>query len=162
MTLIGAGTVVLDGRVCKPGWLETSGGQILACGPGAPPRSADHGFADSVVVPGFVDMHVHGGGGASYTDGVSADITRAAAFHRGHGTTTTLASVVDRVADRASRASGCARRDDSAGYGRRHPSGGPMAQLAHAAVRTMPRSCAIQSPPRSTPCSPPRTAPSGW
>ncbi|MET0757928.1 MAG: N-acetylglucosamine-6-phosphate deacetylase [Mycobacterium sp.] len=94
MTLIGAGTVVLDGRVCKPGWLETSGGQILACGPGAPPRSADHGFADSVVVPGFVDMHVHGGGGASYTDGVSADITRAAAFHRGHGTTTTLASLV--------------------------------------------------------------------
>ena len=94
MTLIGAGTVVLNGRVCKPGWLETSGGQILACGPGAPPRSADHGFADRVVVPGFVDMHVHGGGGASYTDGVSADVARAARFHRGHGITTTLASLV--------------------------------------------------------------------
>ena len=94
MTLIAAGAIVLDSRVCRPGWLETSGGRILACGPGAPPRRADHEFADGVVVPGFIDMHVHGGGGASYTDGVSADVARAAGFHRGHGTTTTLASLV--------------------------------------------------------------------
>ena len=94
VTLIAAGAIVLDSRVCRPGWLETSGGRILACGPGAPPRRADHEFADGVVVPGFIDMHVHGGGGASYTDGVSADVARAAGFHRGHGTTTTLASLV--------------------------------------------------------------------
>ena len=94
MTLISAGAMVLDGRVCRPSWLETSGGRIRACGPGAPPRRADHEFADSFVVPGFIDIHVHGGGGASYTDGVSADVARAAAFHRSRGTTTTLASLV--------------------------------------------------------------------
>lgn len=94
LTLISAATIILDGRICRPGWLETSGGRILACGPGTPPREADTDFPEAVVVPGFVDMHSHGGGGASYSDAISADIARAAAFHLRHGTTTTLASLV--------------------------------------------------------------------
>ena len=94
MTLISAGAIALDGRICRPGWLQTSGRRILDCGIGIPPAPADSDWADAVVVPGFVDMHVHGGGGASYTDGSPADIERAAAFHRGHGTTSTLASLV--------------------------------------------------------------------
>ena len=94
MTLISTGTVVLDGRVCRPGWLETSGARILACGAGMPPRQPEVDLPWAVVVPGFVDMHVHGGGGASYADGIRADIVRAAAFHLQHGTTTTLASLV--------------------------------------------------------------------
>jgi N-acetylglucosamine-6-phosphate deacetylase len=49
-------------------------------------------------------MHVHGGGGASYTDAVDADIARAAEFHRRHGTTTTLASLVSTSTDRLLRA----------------------------------------------------------
>ena len=95
MTVISAGAMVLDGQVRRPGWLATSGGRILACGAGAPPRPADEDFPDSVVVPGFIDMHVHGGGGASYSD--ARDITDAdgvADFHLRHGTTTTLASLV--------------------------------------------------------------------
>jgi N-acetylglucosamine-6-phosphate deacetylase len=92
VALISAGTVVLDGQLCRPGWLEISGRQIAGCGAGSPPRVADVGFADAVVVPGFIDMHVHGGGGASYTDGHG--IAAAAEFHLRHGTTTTLASLV--------------------------------------------------------------------
>jgi N-acetylglucosamine-6-phosphate deacetylase len=84
--------MVLDGQTRRPGWLETSGERILACGAGPPPRPADTAFPDCTVVPGFIDMHVHGGGGAAYTDGHG--ITDAAAFHRRHGTTTTLASLV--------------------------------------------------------------------
>ena len=96
MVVISAGTAVVDGEVCRPGWLETSGPRILACGSGSPPRPADADFPDGTVVPGFVDMHVHGGGGASYTDGYTdpQGIARAAAFHLAHGTTTTLASLV--------------------------------------------------------------------
>ena len=90
--MIRADAIALDGQVCRPGWLEISGSQILACGPGPPPRPADMDFPDSLVVPGFIDMHVHGGGGASYTD--AHDIARAAEFHLRHGTTTTLASLV--------------------------------------------------------------------
>ena len=92
MAVIAAGTVVLDGRIGRPGWLQTSAGRIVACGPGAPPGAADSDFPDCIVVPGFIDMHVHGGGGASYLD--ADQIAQTAEFHRGHGTTTTLASLV--------------------------------------------------------------------
>lgn len=92
MVVIAAGAMVLDGQVCRPGWLQTSGAQIAACAPGPPPRPADRSYPDCTVVPGFVDMHVHGGGGASYTD--ADGIAGAAAFHLRHGTTTTLASLV--------------------------------------------------------------------
>ncbi len=90
MTLIRAGTVVVDGEVCRPGWVHTDQRRILACGPGTPPRPADVDLPDSVVVPGFIDLHVHGGAGASFSD---APVT-AAQFHQRHGTTTTLASLV--------------------------------------------------------------------
>jgi len=50
--------------------------------------------ADAVIVPGFVDMHVHGGGGGAFTDeSVEAQET-AVATHRAHGTTRMLASLV--------------------------------------------------------------------
>src|ERR1700739_340562 len=94
MPLIAAGTVVLDRGVCRPGWLETSGARSVDCGSAPPPRPADVDMPEAVVVPGFVDMHAHGGGGASYTDANDSDILRAAMFHRAHGTTTTLASLV--------------------------------------------------------------------
>jgi N-acetylglucosamine-6-phosphate deacetylase len=94
VTLVGAAAVVVDGRVCRPGWLHTCGDRIADCGPGAPPRSPDVDFPGAVLVPGFVDMHVHGGDGASYPDADPAATTRAAGFHRRHGTTTTLASLV--------------------------------------------------------------------
>jgi N-acetylglucosamine-6-phosphate deacetylase len=94
MPLIAADTVVLEQGVCRPGWVQTVGPRIAACGPGAPPQPPDVDLHDAVVVPGFVDIHVHGGGGASYLDGDLAEIILAASFHRKHGTTTTLASLV--------------------------------------------------------------------
>jgi N-acetylglucosamine-6-phosphate deacetylase len=94
MPLITAGAVALEQGICRPGWVETSGGQIAGCGSGRPPRAADVDMPEALVVPGFVDIHVHGGRGASYTDGNAADILRAAMFHRSHGTTTTLASLI--------------------------------------------------------------------
>ena len=69
MPLICAGTVVTRGQVCRPGWLQTSG----RADPGLRVRRATRTrrrsiFPIRVVVPGFIDMHVHGGGGASYTE----------------------------------------------------------------------------------------------
>jgi N-acetylglucosamine-6-phosphate deacetylase len=94
MVLIAAGAIAVDQRVCRPGWVETRGRRIRECGAGPPPRAADVDLPDALVVPGFVEMHAHGGGGASYTDGDAGDILRAALFHRRHGTTTTLASLL--------------------------------------------------------------------
>ena len=92
MVLICAGTMVLDGQISRPGWVATSEAEILACGAGPPPGPVDRDFPDCTVVPGFIDVHVHGGGGAAYTD--TDGIGAAAEFHLRHGTTTTLASLV--------------------------------------------------------------------
>lgn len=46
------------------------------------------------VVPGFVDTHGHGGGGHDYAATDPDEARAARAFHRRHGTTTALASLV--------------------------------------------------------------------
>ncbi len=94
MPLIAAGTVVLPQGVSRPGWVHTSGTTIVGCGAGAPPQPPDVDLPDALLVPGFVDIHVHGGGGASFLGGDVSEVLQAAGFHRGHGTTTTLASLV--------------------------------------------------------------------
>lgn len=58
------------------------------------PDTSSRISGEQLVVPGFVDIHVHGGGGGSYTTGDPIDARRAVAFHRSRGTTTTLASLV--------------------------------------------------------------------
>jgi N-acetylglucosamine-6-phosphate deacetylase len=73
-----------------PGWVQTEGDRIVALGSGV--VAADAHFP--VLVPGFVDVHVHGGAGAAFPGGDVEDAARAVAFHRAHGTTTTLASLV--------------------------------------------------------------------
>lgn len=56
-----------------------------------------------IVAPGLVDMHVHGGGGASFDALDAAEIRAAAAFHHRHGTTTMLASLVTAPSERLRR-----------------------------------------------------------
>jgi N-acetylglucosamine-6-phosphate deacetylase len=90
---------LVNGRLVTPGgivdgWLETVGATITAFGPGEPPRPADRDVAGQWVVPGFVDIHVHGGAGADFTTGSPEQARRIVALHRRHGTTTMLASLV--------------------------------------------------------------------
>ena len=65
--LVAAERVVTPGGVLAPGWLRISGGTIAAMGQGEPGEQAD--FRGHWALPGFIDMHVHGGGGASFTEG---------------------------------------------------------------------------------------------
>jgi N-acetylglucosamine-6-phosphate deacetylase len=85
--------------VLSPGWLRAERGRITAMGPGEPPGDAGHQLHGHWALPGFIDMHVHGGGGASFTGGGAADARRVAAFHRAHGTTRIIASLVTAPAD---------------------------------------------------------------
>ena len=90
-----AGTVVTGEAVLRPGWVTVHGVTVREVG-GEPPGDApvtDLG-ADALLVPGFVDMHVHGGGGGAFPGGDPDQVTRAIEFHRRHGTTTMLASLV--------------------------------------------------------------------
>jgi N-acetylglucosamine-6-phosphate deacetylase len=91
--LLTAGTVLTGRELLRPGWIEISGTTISAVGSGSPGRVADHDLSAVTVVPGFVDTHVHGGGGASFSAGGAETVT-AAALHRRHGTTTLVASLV--------------------------------------------------------------------
>ncbi|NUT37989.1 MAG: N-acetylglucosamine-6-phosphate deacetylase [Hamadaea sp.] len=82
----------LTGRIVTPdgvieGALTVENGRIAAIEPG--PIATEQW-----IVPGFVDIHTHGGGGHTFTTGDADAARAAAAFHRGHGTTTLLASLV--------------------------------------------------------------------
>lgn len=91
--LLTAGTVLTGSDLLRPGWIEVTGSTITDIGAGVPDRPADHDLGDATVVPGFVDTHVHGGGGASFSGGPTGTAT-AVALHRRHGTTTLVASLV--------------------------------------------------------------------
>ena len=94
MSVLAGGRVVIPDRVLDPGWVEVAGDRLVAVGEGAPARPPDVELGGRVVVPGFVDLHVHGGGGGSYTTGDDQEAARVVDFHRRHGTTTTMASLV--------------------------------------------------------------------
>ncbi|MFF9559793.1 N-acetylglucosamine-6-phosphate deacetylase [Streptomyces albus] len=58
------------------------------------------------IVPGFVDVHVHGGGGASFSAGDHTESLTAIDTHRRHGTTTMVASTVTGDLDELARQAG--------------------------------------------------------
>jgi N-acetylglucosamine-6-phosphate deacetylase len=92
------------GRVVTPegvvdGAVRVVGGRILAIEAGTTAATGGSG-GRRWVVPGFVDLHTHGGGGYDLTTGHTDAAARAAAFHLRHGTTTLLASLVSGPYDR--------------------------------------------------------------
>ncbi len=87
------GTIILPDRLLEDGALVYAAGKIIASGP----RSTVAIPADALVqvvplggylAPGYVDLHVHGGGGADYMDGSVAAVITANGAHARHGTTT--------------------------------------------------------------------------
>jgi N-acetylglucosamine-6-phosphate deacetylase len=102
MTIL-RGTVVLPESVVTDGVVVTEGDRITYAGPAdAAPVTAEALAAagsdipaDSLLMPGFVDVHNHGGGGASFPDAQSIDDVRTATLaHRNAGTTTLVGSMV--------------------------------------------------------------------
>ncbi|SFC24160.1 N-acetylglucosamine-6-phosphate deacetylase [Streptomyces aidingensis] len=109
-TVLTGARVVLPTGVDDNGRITVLGTRIAETGPAAAPAagvSADvsapaAGSAPSTeidlsghwVLPGFVDMHAHGGGGASFSAGTHEEALRVLDAHRRHGTTTMAASTV--------------------------------------------------------------------
>ncbi|MFF3347317.1 N-acetylglucosamine-6-phosphate deacetylase [Streptomyces sp. NPDC002779] len=87
------------------------------------------------LVPGFVDLHNHGGGGASFTSGTVDEVLRGIDTHRRHGTTTLVASTVtgdmDFLAQRAGFLSELAEQGDIAGIHFEGPFISPCRKGAH-------------------------------
>lgn len=89
----GASLVTPEGLV-DDGWVQLDGELITAVGQGQPPQPAELNLAGGYLVPGFIDIHSHGGGGASVVGANPDSVVRFAQAHRQHGTTTIVASLV--------------------------------------------------------------------
>jgi N-acetylglucosamine-6-phosphate deacetylase len=84
------GSIVLPDRVLRDGEVVTRNDRIEYVGPvgvwtpsGLPEVNLHGGY----LLPGFVDLHVHGGDGADFMDGTPEAFRTALAAHARHGTT---------------------------------------------------------------------------
>jgi N-acetylglucosamine-6-phosphate deacetylase len=112
--VLSAGALALPGGIVVDGWLVVDGERVLAAGSGPPPERPSW-TVEGLVVPGFVDVHVHGGGGASFDGGRTDDVTTVVRTHLAHGTTTMVASLVTASID--TLAASCAALAESAEAG---------------------------------------------
>jgi N-acetylglucosamine-6-phosphate deacetylase len=92
--LLGGGRVVTPEGVLSDAWVSVSEGRITEISSARP--DSDTPIVDlqgAWLLPGYIDLHVHGGGGHNVSDSLQA-MEDAVAFHRTHGTTATLVSLV--------------------------------------------------------------------
>ncbi|MEU2869441.1 N-acetylglucosamine-6-phosphate deacetylase [Streptomyces olivoreticuli] len=93
-TVLAGARVVLPTGVVENGRVTVEGRRIADTSVGTPAAPDALDLTGHWVVPGFVDIHVHGGGGASFSSGDAEEALTAIRTHRAHGTTTTVASTV--------------------------------------------------------------------
>ncbi|MFJ4625054.1 N-acetylglucosamine-6-phosphate deacetylase [Streptomyces sp. NPDC088847] len=130
--ILSGATVVLPTGTVKDGRVIIDGTRIT----GAAPENAQVvDVTGYTLVPGFVDIHNHGGGGASFTSGTVEDVLKGIHTHRLHGTTTVVASTVtgemDFLAQRAGLLSELAEQGDLAGIHFEGPFISPCRKGAH-------------------------------
>ncbi|MFF3893994.1 N-acetylglucosamine-6-phosphate deacetylase [Streptomyces sp. NPDC001812] len=138
--LTGARVVLPTGTV-DDGRVTVDGTRITATAPANAPSDAPESAAETLdltghwLVPGFVDLHNHGGGGASFTSGTVDDVLKGIHTHRLHGTTTLVASTVtgdlDFLARRAGLLAELAEQGDIAGVHFEGPFISPCRKGAH-------------------------------
>jgi len=94
-TLLHSATRIDERGEVPDAWVLLDGDTIAASGAGrGAPDAGDRIDLDgAIMVPGFVDLHGHGGGGHAYDDG-GAELAAALSAHRAHGTTRALISLV--------------------------------------------------------------------
>jgi len=90
----------LDGESERPGWLWLKDGKIAAVGGAGDPVPDGAAGAERVdgaggwALPGFIDVHVHGGAGFDFMEADAGKWEKIARFHAEHGTTALLATTV--------------------------------------------------------------------
>lgn len=96
--------LILPDQVLNDGWLLIENGKIANYGSGSIPASFDAAIAaeghtiidgqGNYMLPGFIDIHVHGGASYDFMDAGAAELDGITSFHMKHGTTAMLATTV--------------------------------------------------------------------
>ncbi|WP_055602666.1 N-acetylglucosamine-6-phosphate deacetylase [Streptomyces aureus] len=124
--------VVLPTGIVENGRVIVEGDRIVGSAPDGAPTVDLTGHW---LVPGFVDMHNHGGGGASFTSGSVDEVLKGVHTHRLHGATTVVASFVtgemDFLTQRAGLLSELAEQGEIAGLHFEGPFISPCRKGAH-------------------------------
>src|SRR5215204_2359835 len=99
MTSMLRGPALIDDSVLPDVLIQIEGERITSVTPVAPgaepPPGADAAERVSgTMLPAYVDLHCHGGGGTAFTDLRDDAAAAAAAHHHAHGSTSLLASLV--------------------------------------------------------------------
>lgn len=90
------GNIITPVRIIKNGEITFEDGHITYVGV----RKNDDSlydcvdFGENYISPGFIDLHVHGGGGYDFMDGTEEAFEGIAALHQAHGTTSLLATTL--------------------------------------------------------------------
>ncbi|HEY4709234.1 MAG TPA: N-acetylglucosamine-6-phosphate deacetylase [Candidatus Acidoferrales bacterium] len=97
-TVIHAGTILTPDEQINDAVILVEGGRIAALGHRdeirVPADAVDYVAAEMTVVPGFVDVHIHGAGGHDVMEGTTLALDRIAATVARHGTTSLVATTV--------------------------------------------------------------------
>ena len=81
--------IILADRLFS-GYIGVENGKIVTISKHDFPADTAWDFTGFYLAPGFIDMHAHGGGGASFLGGTEKEIALACDTHLQHGTTTIL------------------------------------------------------------------------
>ena len=90
--IIQAHSAIIAGELVGDTWVEISENLIRSVNRGVNPAPSQ--IIDGVLIPGFVDIHCHGGGGKYFSALTSGEVHSVIQTHRAHGTTSILASLV--------------------------------------------------------------------
>jgi len=91
---IGHGRLVLPDGVIEDGSLLIEDGVIAALCQAAPENVPQADAKNGYILPGFIDLHVHGGGGGDFMDAAEDSFAKAARTHMLHGTTALVATTM--------------------------------------------------------------------
>jgi N-acetylglucosamine-6-phosphate deacetylase len=92
--LLAGGRVVTPNGVLGDAWVHVAGDTVVSIEASRPAIDAPVvDLAGAWLLPGYVDLHMHGGGGYNVADSLEA-MEAAVAFHRARGTTSTLVSLM--------------------------------------------------------------------
>ncbi len=87
------GDIVAEDGVLPQGALTIDDGKIVEISD-RPSSPADFDARGLLVLPGFIDLHIHGGGGADFMDGTPDAVRQVCRTHARFGTTSLLATTM--------------------------------------------------------------------